>query len=116
MAFGPSRHRAWVVGQRALECSLGSRGRSLGGLLETVLRRLGGRFGASCGPLGGLLGACFGPLGPSWGPLGASWELLGASWESLGGAFGLFLDTHFGTLFRDPSGAPSRAHVGPEMG
>ena len=35
MAFGPSRqsrHRAWVVSQRPLECSLGSRGRSLGGL------------------------------------------------------------------------------------
>ena len=47
MAFGPSRHRAWVVGQRPLGCSLGSRGRHLGGLLEAVLETLGG-----LGPLG----------------------------------------------------------------
>ena len=59
LAFGPSRHRAWVAGQRPLECSLGSRGRPLGGLLEAVLKPLGGSLGASCGPLGGL-----------WGPLG----------------------------------------------
>eukprot|EP00959_Pyramimonas_sp_CCMP1952_P044936 938857-Pyramimonas_sp.AAC.1 len=30
MAFGLSRHRAWVAGQRALDCSLGSRGRFSG--------------------------------------------------------------------------------------
>ena len=65
MAFGPSRHRAWVVGQRALECSLGSRGRSLGGLLEAVLRRLRGRLGAVLGPLVGFLWASWGHfLGP----------------------------------------------------
>ena len=84
MAFGPSRHRAWVVGQRALECWLGSRGRSFWGLLEAVLRRLGAvlkPLGASCGP-----------LGASWGPLGAEGSichfvvpLLGPSWARLGG-------------------------------
>ena len=79
VAFGPSRHRAWVVGQRPLECSLGSRGRPLGGLLEGVLKLLGGGVGASWGvfwaswgPPGGILGASWGPVGASWGPLGAS--------------------------------------------
>eukprot|EP00959_Pyramimonas_sp_CCMP1952_P140787 2946573-Pyramimonas_sp.AAC.1 len=65
LAFGPSRHRVWVVGQRVLEYALGSRGRSLGGLLDTVLKRLGCRFGASWGfswafggvPLLGFFGA-----------------------------------------------------------
>ena len=56
LAFGPSRHRAWVVGQRPLECSLGSRGRPLGGLLEAVLKPLGGRFGASWGLFGASSG------------------------------------------------------------
>ena len=82
MAFGPSRHRAWIVGQRALECSLGSRGGPFGGLLEAALKPLGGRIGASIGPLGGLLGALLGlsrggrlevsvrgpPLAPFQGP------------------------------------------------
>ena len=36
MAVGPSRHRAWVVSQRPLECSLGSRSRSLGGLMAAL--------------------------------------------------------------------------------
>ena len=104
MAFGPSRHRAWAVVQRPLECSLGSRGRPLGGLLVQVLKPLGGRFGAfwglfwaSWGPLGGLLGllgtllGAPGPLGrrtrifdsrsPSRAPLGA---ILGPSWAVLG--------------------------------
>ena len=44
MAFGPSRHRAWLVGQRDREYLLGSRGRSLGGLCEAVGKCLG------CGP------------------------------------------------------------------
>ena len=47
---------------------------------ETVLGPLGGRFGASFGPLGGLLGRLGGLLGASWGLFGASWGLLGASW------------------------------------
>ena len=34
VAFGPSRHRAWVVGQRPLACSLGSHGRPLWSLWE----------------------------------------------------------------------------------
>ena len=60
------------MGQRALQCSLRSRGRCFGGLLEAVLRRLGGRFGASwC-----LFWASW---GRAWGLLGASWGLLGAS-------------------------------------
>ena len=66
-AVGPSRHRAWVVVQRPLRCSLGSREKPFGGLPEAVWRPLGGCFGASFGPLGGLLG----PLGGLSGPLGA---------------------------------------------
>ena len=101
-----------VVGQRPLECTLGSRGRSLGGLLETVLKSLGavvgppgasfGLLGSLVGPLGGLLVASGGLLEASWGPLGASWGLLGAegsncpfgspdwalSWSRLGGLLG----------------------------
>ena len=67
VAFGPFRHRAWVVGQRPLECSSGSCGRPLGDLWEVVLRPLGGRFGASWG----FFSVSRGPLG---GPLGASSE------------------------------------------
>ena len=49
LAFGPCRRRAWVVGQRPLEYSLGSRGRPLGGFLEQVLKILPswGYFGPS---------------------------------------------------------------------
>ena len=61
-AFGPFRHRAWVVAQRPLECSLGSRGRPLGGLWEAVLRPLGGGFWGFLGPLLDLLGASWGHL------------------------------------------------------
>ncbi|CAK0836235.1 unnamed protein product [Prorocentrum cordatum] len=50
MAFGPSCHRACVVGMKPIGCSLGSRG----------------------GPPGGLLRASWGPPGASWAPLGAS--------------------------------------------
>ena len=67
MAFGPSRHRALVVGHRPLGCSLGCRGRPFGCLLEAVLRPLGARFGASWG----VLGACEGPLWTSLDLLGA---------------------------------------------
>jgi len=52
----------------------------LEGFLETVLRSVGNRFGASWGLLEPLLGF-LGPLGASWGPLGASWGHLEA--ESL---------------------------------
>ena len=75
VAFGPVRHRAWVVGQRALECWLGSRGRSFWGLLEAVLKRLGGCFEASWGLLWASWGPLLGLLGASWGP----WGLLGES-------------------------------------
>ena len=74
LAFGPSLRRAWAAGQKPLECSLGSRGRPLGGLVEAVLKPLGSRFGASWG----LFWASWGPLGASWGSLGASWGPLGA--------------------------------------
>ena len=94
VAFGPSRHRAWVLGQRALQCSLGSPGRPLGclkwyfrGLLGAVSGPLGACFGPLLGLLGpawGLLGASWGLLGPSWGLLEASWAVLGASWDVLG--------------------------------
>ena len=43
-AFGPSRHRAWAVAQRPLECSLGSRGTSLGGFWAAVLKPIGEMF------------------------------------------------------------------------
>ena len=88
------RHRAWVGALRLRGRSLGSRGMLLEGFLETVLRPLGSRFGASFGPLG----ASWVPLGASWGPLGASWRPLGAegsdfrfvfpSWASLGAVLG----------------------------
>ena len=85
--------------------------------LETVLRSLGSRFGASWGlfwaswgllgpPAGVLgwkawifgsrspswasLGLSWAPLGPSWGPLGPSWRPLGLSWGALGGFLGRF--------------------------
>eukprot|EP00959_Pyramimonas_sp_CCMP1952_P087954 1840299-Pyramimonas_sp.AAC.1 len=60
-------------------CSLGSRGRPPGGLLEAVLKPPWGRFGSSWGPPARLLGppgAPLGrkarmfarvPLGPLWG-------------------------------------------------
>ena len=65
MAFGLSRHRAWVVGQRALK--------SQRGLVV-------GLSGASWRYFGGFLGAVLDPLGAWFGPLGS---LLGASWETL---------------------------------
>ena len=93
LAFGPSRHRAWVVGQRPLECSFGSSGN------EASRGPLGGSFEASWGPFWGLLGpllglfwASWGVMGASWVPLwgflGASWGLLGASWGPLGASWG----------------------------
>ena len=91
-------HRAWAVGMRLVRCSLGSLGRLLAGLLEAVLKLLGGRFEASFGPLLGLLGASWGLFWASWGPLGASWgplggllgplgSLLGPSWGPLGASW-----------------------------
>ena len=71
MAFGPSRHRAWVVSERPRGRLSGSLRRALESMQGTVLR-----------PLGSLLGASWGFLGASWplgGLLGASWGLLGAS-------------------------------------
>eukprot|EP00959_Pyramimonas_sp_CCMP1952_P399110 8362999-Pyramimonas_sp.AAC.1 len=56
VAFGPSRHRAWVVVQRPLGCSLGSRQKPLGGLPEAVWRPLGGLFWSLPGPFWGLVG------------------------------------------------------------
>ena len=80
MAFGTSRHRAWILGQRPLGCRLGPLGRHLGGLLETVLRHLRSLSGASWGPSGGLLGHLGGFLRllgasrpPAGGPGGSSW-------------------------------------------
>eukprot|EP00959_Pyramimonas_sp_CCMP1952_P471561 9498613-Pyramimonas_sp.AAC.4 len=81
MAFGLSHHRAWVVGQRALECSLGYRAKCFGGLVETILMRPGSCLGASWG----LFWASRGPLS---GLLGISWGLLGASRRPLGGFLG----------------------------
>eukprot|EP00959_Pyramimonas_sp_CCMP1952_P260868 5454737-Pyramimonas_sp.AAC.1 len=65
MAFGPSRHRAWVVGQGSPGCFLGSLRSAFGGLLGAVWR--------PWGSFRGLLGSLLGPLetcGVSWGPLG----------------------------------------------
>ena len=101
VAFGPSRHRAWVVGQWPLGRSLGSRGMPLEGFLKTGLRLLGSRFGASWGfcwaswGLLGLLGGSWRPLGSSRGLLGAEgsdfrfvFTLLGPSWGRLGTLLG----------------------------
>ena len=75
MAFGPSRHRAWVVGQSPQGCFLGSLRSALGGLWGVVL-----------GPHGSLLGACWeAPVGL----LGLPGGLLGVSWWLLGGLLGL---------------------------
>ena len=73
LAFGPSRHRAWMVGQRPHGCWL----------------RL---WLPSRGPLGGSCEAAWVPfwglLGPIWGLLVASWGLLGASWGAPWGFLG----------------------------
>ena len=84
MAFGPSRHRARVMGQRLLVCVSGSRGRPLGGLWKAYLEPLGGRFGTSWGLFGASWGPLGGPLGRLGGLLGASGGLLGHSWSPLG--------------------------------
>ena len=97
VAFGQSRHRAWIRGRwTLLEEGGGGRrgrreegqgwrkGRPLGGSLEALRLPFWGRFSVS----GGLSWASWGPLGPSLGPLGgllgASWGPLGASWVPLG--------------------------------
>ena len=79
VAFGLSRRRAWVVGQRLHVCWLGSRGWPLGGLWEAGVRPLGGRFGASWGLFGAFWGSLLGVFGAAWVFLGASWGVLGAS-------------------------------------
>ena len=55
-------------------------GRPFRGLLDTILKPLGGRSEAPWGLFLGLLGASWGLWGASWALLGASWGLLGASW------------------------------------
>jgi len=105
MAFGPSRHHAWVVSRRALGGSFGVRGRPLGGFLGAIWRHIGCRFGSSVGPLGTL-------LGPRWGPLGASWGLVGASRVSLG-VFGRHLEAEgSGVRFVFPLLGPPRGSFG----
>eukprot|EP00959_Pyramimonas_sp_CCMP1952_P186253 3894688-Pyramimonas_sp.AAC.1 len=76
MASGPSRHRTWVVGMKLTGCSLGSRGRPFGCLLEVEApwELFWGLFRASLG----LLGASWRPLWGSWAPPGTSWGPLGA--------------------------------------
>ena len=108
LAFGPSRHCAWVVVQRPLRCWLGSREKPFGGPARGSLEASGGCSGAAWGlfwaswgllgllggllrPPGGLLGACWRSRGPSKGggldmsirvpPLR---PLLGPSWGPLG--------------------------------
>ena len=61
VVFGPSRHRARLVGQRPLRCLAGS-------LWEV--------FRGPLRPLGGLLEASWGFLGVSWGQLGGILEAL----------------------------------------
>ena len=70
MAFGLSRHRAWVVGQSPQGCFLGSLRRALGGLQGGSFAALGEPVGASWGPLGGLLEPLGGISGPPGGVLG----------------------------------------------
>ena len=67
-----------IWGTGIVGCSLGSRGEPPGGLLEAVLKSLGGRLGCLLGPLLGFLGASGGVFGASWGLFGASWGLLGS--------------------------------------
>eukprot|EP00959_Pyramimonas_sp_CCMP1952_P324936 6801227-Pyramimonas_sp.AAC.1 len=81
-AFGPSRHRAWVVGMRPFDIHWNLLGRLLASLLGADSKPLGGRFGANCRfapppPLGP-------PLGPSWGSPSASWSVLWAPRRHLG--------------------------------
>ena len=61
LAFGPSRHRAWVVGQRPIRYSLGS--------LGEVRKLVGGSVEACWGPDCSFLGDAFGLMGLSWGVL-----------------------------------------------
>ena len=45
LACGAFRHRAWVVGEHPLECSMESRGKLFGGRFQQLLKPLGGSFG-----------------------------------------------------------------------
>ena len=99
-AFGP---RGGVQGP--VECSLGSRGTSLGGFWAAVLTPLGevlwglfgsfwGLLGASLRPLGGLLGplgSLLGPLWALWGPRIKFLTIWSPSWAPLGAFSGPFL-------------------------
>eukprot|EP00959_Pyramimonas_sp_CCMP1952_P072853 1522519-Pyramimonas_sp.AAC.1 len=62
MAFGPSRHRACVVGRSPQGCFLGSLWSALGHL-RAVWTPLGSILGATWEPLGGLLRLPGGPHG-----------------------------------------------------
>ena len=112
----PIPPRAWVVGDRPLECSLESRGRHFGGLFEQCLKPLGGSFGGYFRALGGLLGPLGGLLGASSGLWGPSWGLLGLS---RGGRLDLFIGgPPLGSLL-GPSRGPlglSWAPLGPSWG
>ena len=121
-AFGPFRHRAWIVAQRSLQCSLGSRRTPLGDFWAAVLKPLGEPFGGLLGSFWGLLGASLGPLG---GLLGPSWGLLGPSrsgkysFRSIGRPLGPLLGGRpLGPLLGPSSSplAPPRAPLGPSWG
>ena len=111
LAFGPSRHRVWVVDKRPFRGLFDLFGRPLTDLLEVSWGPLGGIFclwggilghlGVSWGLLEGLLavsGATLGgrvrnvssgsPLGPlsgsSWGPSGSAWGRRGPFCDMLG--------------------------------
>ena len=118
MAFGLSRHRAWVVRQTPLDL-VGISWCASRGPLETSfqaswrpfwvfwgsLRASRGPLGASWVPLGGLLGPLGALLGPPWALsgrkarffrfvvplLGPSWGPLGLSWAPLGPSWGPLL-------------------------
>ena len=58
-ACGKSRHRAWDVNYMPIGCSLGYRGRPLGGLLVAICKPLGSRPGPLQGfKQGALQGVC----------------------------------------------------------
>ena len=123
--------RARVVGQKAIECLLGSRGSKFrGSRVEAVLMRLRGPlwslFGPHLGlfgpswlgprgiplgslleaalrPIGGCFGASWGLVWVSWGPLGASW---GASWGPLGASWERIRPRARNVRSDPPSGLP----------
>ena len=111
-----SRANSFIMGPSSwkhLNGSFGSRGRSLGCLLEAVPEALGARFGACWGPFRGLLEASRWPLG---GLLGASWGLLGASRGPLGASWGLLGAEGTKSAFGSPVWASSQSRLGALMG